>query len=130
MVLGTLTLGFALLIVSSRYHSDRRKTGYALRNAFALLTLLLGMLVGNVGGPSLPLPLPNALLRPRHTPAPRAECRHQPVVHLSPRAIAGIAGMANTATVFFVLFLMEKWVRRMCPPSLLMILVRLRLALL
>ena len=38
--------------------------------------------------------------------------------------------MANTATVFFVLFLMEKWVRRMCPASLLMILVRLRLALL
>jgi hypothetical protein len=77
MVLGTLTLGFALLIVSSRYHSDRRKTGYALRNAFALLTLLLGMLVGNVGGPSLPLPLPNALLRPRHTPAPSAVISQQ-----------------------------------------------------
>jgi hypothetical protein len=81
MALGMLTLGLALLIVSSRHYCDGQKTGYALRSTFALLTLLLGMLVGNFGGSSLPLPLPaTALLSPRHTYVSRAEGRHQLVV--------------------------------------------------
>jgi hypothetical protein len=53
VVLGTLTLGLALLLLSSRYY-DRGggygKTSYGLRNTFALLTLLLGVGVGHVGG--------------------------------------------------------------------------------
>jgi hypothetical protein len=80
MVLGTLTCGLALLIVSSRHYCDGQKTGYELRNFLALTTLLSGMLVGNVGGSSLPLPLLTALLRPRHTFASRAEGRHQLVL--------------------------------------------------